>query len=612
MKNAFIIAAAAVILAAPARGQRIGNIPHINPPLSFAEDTVTVNPIGNGGAALLAESLLGEDSGIEISNVNLVTDANGISAGFFSNGTPTIGFEEGIILSSGDVEDVLGPNESDGTSVQLNTPGDADLDAIVSGSTFDATVLEFDFVPQGNKVVFEYVFTSEEYNEYVFSEFNDVFAFFVNGVNYALLPDGVTEVSINTINNGFNSDGNNAQNPEFFVDNDLSDIDPEDAINIEPDGLTVVLTLEAPVVPNQTNTMKLAIADRGDRILDSWVFIKGESFKTLFPLNLGKFDGLENNECEDVYAYPGETLTYAVCFDNLDNDVAINNVTITDILPGEVAFVSASDGGQYDEQQHTVTWTIPSVPADAEVDCVLVEVLVDETLAPGSAILNGAQISFFDPGTDEDVLSTRTKKTLVAPYYKVDWPGANSYFEAVLNYGGTEYVFPGYCADLEELIQLNAWFAPILYSSLNKDGSVNQDGGTANLGAPVDNPQNLDKVNYILNQFQSGAYIGIDLDNDGLPDADAGWPEAQAAVWKLLYLGIRDVVPAGGWNSGFIVWDDAVANWIFQDAQAFGHGFAPPETGHVLLVVKVCDEQTTSILVPYALCGELDEAGFLQ
>ena len=94
-----------------------------------------------------------------------------------------IGFDSGVILSSGCVANVVGPNSIDDVTCENGTPGDADLDALAAFPTFDAAVLELDFVPTSDAVVFQYVFASDEYNEYVNTEFNDVFAFLINGAN---------------------------------------------------------------------------------------------------------------------------------------------------------------------------------------------------------------------------------------------------------------------------------------------------------------------------------------------------------------------------------------------------------------------------------------------
>ena len=136
-------------------------------------------------------------------------------------------------------------------------------------------------MPTGNQVSFRYVFASEEYNEFVATAFNDVFAFYIQGPfdevgrNWALVPGTDLPVAINTINGG-RTFGTNASNPELFRNNDLQD--GGGTIDIEADGLTVVLTLTATVTPGATHHMKLAIGDAGDRSLDSWVFIEGGSF----------------------------------------------------------------------------------------------------------------------------------------------------------------------------------------------------------------------------------------------------------------------------------------------------------------------------------------------
>lgn len=233
----------------------------------------------------LASALAGP--GVTISNVQLTGGAP-VSAGVFAGGndiaggTDKIGISDGVVLSSGNVASVVGPNLSGSTTTSLQLPGDPDLDALVGTATFDATVLEFDFVPSADKVFFQYIFASEEYNEFVNSTFNDVFAFFINGVNCATIGDPRVPVSINNINNG-NPFGGGGPNAPLYQNNDIASGAP---INTEMDGLTVALTCEAAVTPNASNHMKLAIADTGDDRLDANVFVKTGSITTVPPVEI--------------------------------------------------------------------------------------------------------------------------------------------------------------------------------------------------------------------------------------------------------------------------------------------------------------------------------------
>ena len=256
-----------------------------------------------------------------ISNVVFTGDSKG--SGSFSGGSGIVGFESGVILGSGRVIDVIGPNTYDNTTWDLGLPGDSDLNGLIPGyTTYDATVLEFDFECSegtgGEDVIyFSYVFTSEEYNEYVNRIYNDVFGFFLNGANIALLPGTSTPVSINNVNNGYSPGGGlpgaNPSNPAYYINNDLNDGGP--FVDIEADGLTIVLDAESSVNPG-VNHLRLAIADAGDHVWDSWVFIKEGSFVCnqppisdpngpyLFPLNSGSFDGTGS------YDPDGDPLTY--------------------------------------------------------------------------------------------------------------------------------------------------------------------------------------------------------------------------------------------------------------------------------------------------------------
>jgi hypothetical protein len=219
-----------------------------------------MNTPGQGlTATALANALVGQ--GVQISNVTS-NCADRAAGGFLISGDVGIGISSGIILSTGTIDNVVGPNDADNTSFDNLMAGDAALDALIPGySTNDACVLEFDFTPISPTVSFRYVFSSEEYNEWVGSDYNDVFGFFINGVNCAKINNSI--VSINSINAGSNS--------AYYVNNETG------TYNTEMDGLTRVMTCSSAVQAGQTNHLKLAIADAGDSIYDSNVFIGTQS-----------------------------------------------------------------------------------------------------------------------------------------------------------------------------------------------------------------------------------------------------------------------------------------------------------------------------------------------
>lgn len=234
-------------------------------------------------ATSLAQSLVGQ--GVTVSNVTYTGAAR--AAGNFSSAANIIGFNSGIVLSTGAVRNVIGPNCDTGITVENGSAGDADLNVLLNQGndgdqavTNDAAVLEFDFVPTSSSISFQYTFSSDEYNEFVF-QFNDVFGFFLNGNNIAFIPGTTTPVSINTVNIG-NSTGtpdNPPVNPQDFVNNDFQ-YPTAAPYDTEMDGFTIVFTAQATVTPNQTNHIKLAIADAVDFDVDSNVFIKAGSLSS--------------------------------------------------------------------------------------------------------------------------------------------------------------------------------------------------------------------------------------------------------------------------------------------------------------------------------------------
>jgi hypothetical protein len=188
---------------------------------------------------------------------------------------------------------------TDAITTANSLPGDTDLGTLIPGyTTHDATILEFDFIPYSDVISFQYVFTSDEYNEWVNTPFNDVFGFFLNGVNVALLPGTSIAVSINNVNGG-NPLGTAASNPQYYTNNDLSD--GGGSVNTEMDGLTVVFSVDAQVNQGETNHIKLAIADAGDSVLDSNVFLKAESFVNQ-PADTDD-DGIPDSEDNCIMTY---------------------------------------------------------------------------------------------------------------------------------------------------------------------------------------------------------------------------------------------------------------------------------------------------------------------
>ncbi len=225
----------------------------------------------------LIENILGEDiQSYSLLNFQATTGTDA-SAGVFTGGMDAgIGLESGIVLSSGFIDNAIGPNISGGISGVLNLPGDPDLNNLIPQSTYDATILEFEFIPTFDQLFIQFVFGSDEYNEYVGTEYNDVFGFFLNGENIALTPGTEDPITINTINLNDNS--------SLYVNNDPFDGGLDEApYCTEMDGFTTILVVEGEVIPGETNTIKLAIADAADRILDSWVFIGAEGFTGVVP-----------------------------------------------------------------------------------------------------------------------------------------------------------------------------------------------------------------------------------------------------------------------------------------------------------------------------------------
>ena len=287
----------------------------------FSQESINVNPEGNPLTNLTAGELVRDvliaNGGIifDPTTITVVEDPDGVgnpqlrSWGYFIKGNSNFPFEEGIVLTTGIAIEAEGPNDEVDNGASLVTwAGDEDLKTILDLTngddhpTFNATIFEFDFVPEGNKLVFDFIFASEEYeNNYECDEnVRDGFAFLIKGPginnnsgapfggsNIAAIP-GSDNIVVNTgsvhINLDENGDpfrcGGEELGVNFFPDLYVSNSGVNNTDVVQFDGYTTVLNTETIVEPGETYTIKMVIADRGDTQLDSAVFIRGFSVKS--------------------------------------------------------------------------------------------------------------------------------------------------------------------------------------------------------------------------------------------------------------------------------------------------------------------------------------------
>ncbi|MBI3142333.1 MAG: OmpA family protein [Bacteroidetes bacterium] len=202
--------------------------------------------------------------------------------------------KSGLVLSTGHITDLAGPNDTTCTSTEFMTPGDDDLGNLIGRLNADAVSIEFDFIPFADSIGFFYFFGSEEYPEFVGKGFNDAFAFMIMGPGYpyytniARLSVGNRIIPITIDNLNF------IANKDFYIANHLPQdignvayrqyrkllVETSDPVDLELDGLTKKLRAVAMVQAGSVYRLKIVIADVGDMRFDSGVFLEKESFSS--------------------------------------------------------------------------------------------------------------------------------------------------------------------------------------------------------------------------------------------------------------------------------------------------------------------------------------------
>lgn len=236
-----------------------------------------LNVTVNSNASLLAQNILG--NGVTISNATL--NCGGNAAGFFSYSGNYLGINNGIILTTGYAPYAAYSGTYLCSNSNQNNFSDPDITAINPKAIYDVCILNFDFIPICDTVKIKYVFGSEEYPKYLHLKYNDLFGVFLSGPkpgggiynskNIATLPNGFTPVSIDSVNEGWPINSN-AGHSEYYVDNYVN---PNNQIAYN--GYTKPITSKVGLIPCSTYHMKIAIADGGNGLYDSGLFIQGNS-----------------------------------------------------------------------------------------------------------------------------------------------------------------------------------------------------------------------------------------------------------------------------------------------------------------------------------------------
>lgn len=402
----------------------------------------------------IVNSLIG--AGVSVSNISFTGNTNQV--GTFDGSASNIGLQNGVIISSGTILDIVPPNQPSGAG--FGNPGDPDLLTIAQSvatnpqaglinSTQDAAILEFDFIPTGDSVRFNFVFASEEYTTYINSQFNDAFGFFISGPgfagpyaapagfpagaeNLAFVPGTTDPITISTIQPGLNA--------AYYINNA--------ATTHSFNGFTVPMTIEFAVTCGQTYHFKFAVADCQDDFLDTGVFLEGNSFSS---------DAVDIA----VATVSGDTAVYEGC---TSADFIFSRTDSTDTL--DVTFDisgTATPGTDYTALGTSITF-LPGV----DTMVLTLDPIADGLIEPGESVIITA---YTVNACGDTVASTGTVWIFDEPFLEIDEE------DTVL-----------LCSDDSLLVHAIAsgGFAPYTYSWTNNSSTADSAYINASVLGPVD------------------------------------------------------------------------------------------------------------------------------
>jgi len=266
---------------------------------NIAVDDSTFSP-----QELVEDILIGSDciTDVVVTNVSGGNFSNGEkSYGYFDANGSDFPFQNGLVLSTGRLSNVPGPNNSLSDDDANNWSGDEDLEfALNESNTYNATIIEFDFKAVASQVSFRYIFASEEYQENNPNscQYSDLFGFLIKPTvgqnqyeNIAVVPNTNIPVKATTVTPGVPGSCP-PQNDIYFGTYN------ETASSINFNGQTAVLTATANVVPNVSYHVKLVIADEQNYRYDSAVFLEAGSFELTTDLGPDRLIATNTALCE--------------------------------------------------------------------------------------------------------------------------------------------------------------------------------------------------------------------------------------------------------------------------------------------------------------------------
>ncbi len=223
------------------------------------------------------------------------------SYGYFDATGTNFPFQNGIVLSTGRLQNVEGPNTTLSDDDAPNWIGDADLEyELQEQNTINATVIEFEFTAVADRISFRYLFASEEYQENNPNtcQYSDLFGFLIRPINQqqytniAVVPNTREPVKVTTVHPNI-PNGCPATNETYFGSWNNT------TAPINFNGQTAILTATADVIPNQTYSVKLVIADEQNYRYDSAVFLEAGSFELNTNLGPDRLIATNNPLCEN-------------------------------------------------------------------------------------------------------------------------------------------------------------------------------------------------------------------------------------------------------------------------------------------------------------------------